>query len=340
VNARDPQTANPVVRIAPVLRYVGYLQAAGAPVGRLLQRAGIPAVLLDHPGAVVSLQNAFRFAELACRSLGTEHLGLQVGLARTLEDLGPYGQMLQRSLTVHEYLRKGVSLYNMLMTGQRLWLSRHGREFRLNIATVGATGVAAYQSQMETLVVTISELREAAGPNWTPEEISLAYRSREDFPNIDLFAGSQLFRGTGKTYLNIPRGLMASRFSSGGRELSTANMDPPAGRRLPEDLGGLVRLQIESLLSDRAYLIDSVAETLNMSRRSLQRKLAAQGLTYSHLLTEARMTQAGRWLETSDMPIAEIAFALGYTDASNFTRAFRWQTGVSPQAFREKAGRT
>jgi AraC-like DNA-binding protein len=47
------------------------------------------------------------------------------------------------------------------------------------------------------------------------------------------------------------------------------------------------------------------------------------------------MRLAARWLAHSDKPIAEIAFDLGYQDASNFTRAFRRQIGASPQAFRD-----
>ena len=98
-----------------------------------------------------------------------------------------------------------------------------------------------------------------------------------------------------------------------------------------------MQLQIECLLSDRKLQIDTLAETLAMSTRSLQRGLARQGLTYSQLLAETRIRRAAHWLENSDKPIAEIAFDLRYTDASNFTRAFRMQTGVSPQAFRNKS---
>jgi len=40
------------------------------------------------------------------------------------------------------------------------------------------------------------------------------------------------------------------------------------------------------------------------------------------------------WLDRSDKPVTEIALALGYTDASNFARAFRRHTGLSPRAYR------
>ena len=111
----------------------------------------------------------------------------------------------------------------------------------------------------------------------------------------------------------------------------------PLWRSLPENLGDLVQLQIESLLSDGLFQIDTIAESLTLSRRTLQRSLAEQGLSYAQLLTDVRMRQAARWLESTEIPIAEIAYALGYNEASNFTRAFRRQIGVSPQAFRDSA---
>jgi len=325
--------------VASLLRYTGYLRSTGAPIGRLLACSRIPVGLLDHPAAAVPMENAFRFAELACRTLGTEHLGVHVGLASLLADLGPYGEMLQRSLTLHDYLRKGIALYNMLMTGQRLWLSGHGKELRFNISTVGDSGIAAYQSQMETIVVTIAKIREAAGRNWSPEEISLAYRSREDLPDIDLFAASRVRRGTGETYFTIPRALTGLRFPNGRGDIPTRDPSSPGDRPLPQNLYGLLQLQIENLLPVRTFEIDTVAETLAMSRRTLQRSLERLGLTYSQALAEARMRRAAVWLEIGDKPIGEIAFELGYTDPSNFTRAFRRHTGVSPRAFRDNARR-
>ena len=64
---------------------------------------------------------AFRWAELACRSLGTEHLGLHVGCETPIEDLGPYGRELARARTLQQYLRQGISLYGAVVTGQRFW---------------------------------------------------------------------------------------------------------------------------------------------------------------------------------------------------------------------------
>jgi AraC-like DNA-binding protein len=320
-----------------LLRYVHYLEAVGAPVGRLLMRAGIPAVLLDHPASAVPLPSAFRFGELACRAIDSEHLGLHVGLSCQLDDVGPYGDILQNSLTLDEYLRKAVSLYNLTTTGQRLWLSEHGKELRLNISTDGGTGVAAYQAHLEALVVTIIKLREVAGADWSPREIGLAHRARESVPDVDLFAGSRILRGTTESYVTFPRKLLIEHFPNAVGASSTGHRESPASHPLPRDLVSAVRLQIETLLPARAYPIDTIAETLAVSTRSLQRRLAEQGLTYSKVLAETRLRLAANRLKNTDIPVAEIAFDLGYTDASNFTRAFRAKTGVSPRAFRDNA---
>ena len=70
------------------------------------------------------------------------------------------------------------------------------------------------------------------------------------------------------------------------------------------------------------------------SIRTLQRRLAEDGLTYSQLISRLRYQQAIHWLVNSDLKIIEIAAELGYQDAAHFTRAFKRWTGVSPQTFR------
>jgi AraC-like DNA-binding protein len=323
------------MRVAVLSRYIRYLESVGAPVDRLLARAGIPAVLLGNPMALVPQESAARFIDLACRYIGTEHLGVQVSLALRLDDLGPYGQMLYRALTLHEYLRKGIGFYDAMVTGQRIWLSEHGEELRFNVANLYQTGGTAYQTEMETLVPSLERCREAAGPDWSPREISLGHRTKTALPDVELFDGSRIVRGTGETYFTFPRSLLKRRFPTvGDSERATDNSACGLDHPLPNDFGGLVQMQIASFLRLGAYEVDAIAESLAMSKRSLQRLLAEQGLSFSRMLAEARQRRAVDWLETTDKPVGEIAFDLGYTDSSNFSRAFRREIGMTPHSFR------
>jgi AraC-like DNA-binding protein len=81
-----------------------------------------------------------------------------------------------------------------------------------------------------------------------------------------------------------------------------------------------------------------IAKKMHMSVRTLKRKLEVDGTSYSELLDEQRRGKAMLLLRRDDLAIEEIADRLGYSDAANFTRAFRRWTGTTPKAFRA-AGR-
>jgi AraC-like DNA-binding protein len=84
--------------------------------------------------------------------------------------------------------------------------------------------------------------------------------------------------------------------------------------------------------------VEEVARLLHVSTRTLKRKLAALGTSYTAILDETRRQRALLLLEDRALPLAEIAERLGYTELPNFTRAFRKWTGTTPAAYRRRAG--
>ena len=72
-----------------------------------------------------------------------------------------------------------------------------------------------------------------------------------------------------------------------------------------------------------------------MSRRTLQRRLFEAEMSFTQLLDQTRFETARELLGTdSEIPITEVAHALGYENLSNFSRAFKRWSGVSPRQFR------
>ena len=69
---------------------------------------------------------------------------------------------------------------------------------------------------------------------------------------------------------------------------------------------------------------------------SLQLKLAQRGTTFQDLLSETRHELALRYLAQRALSVTEITFLLGFTDTSNFTRAFKRWTGSSPTLYRAR----
>jgi AraC-like DNA-binding protein len=84
--------------------------------------------------------------------------------------------------------------------------------------------------------------------------------------------------------------------------------------------------------------IEAIARTLGTSVRSLQRQLAAAGVSYKRLLAQARMDAAERYLTDSPLSIGEVAYLLGYSEPSAFNRAFKRWYNETPRAFRDHHG--
>ncbi|MEM9056370.1 MAG: AraC family transcriptional regulator ligand-binding domain-containing protein [Pseudomonadota bacterium] len=85
--------------------------------------------------------------------------------------------------------------------------------------------------------------------------------------------------------------------------------------------------------------LEAVAAHLNLSPRSLLRKLSQRGTTFRELVQGVHKTLAKEALLNGDEPVADIGYRLGYSDASNFGRAFRRWYGVSPGHYRQGRGR-
>lgn len=93
---------------------------------------------------------------------------------------------------------------------------------------------------------------------------------------------------------------------------------------------------ILELLPQGHPVIQQAAKKLSIPVRTLQRRLHDAGLTYSELVDEVRCDAACHLLKTEGSCLADIAAALGFSDPSNFSRAFQRWKGMSPSEFRTK----
>jgi len=92
------------------------------------------------------------------------------------------------------------------------------------------------------------------------------------------------------------------------------------------------QLLIEFLPSGDAHQ-DRVAHRLHRSASTLQRQLQGEGTSYREVLEDTRKQLARDYLEDRQYSHAQIAYLLGFSDQSNFSRAFKRWTGVPPRDF-------
>lgn len=94
-----------------------------------------------------------------------------------------------------------------------------------------------------------------------------------------------------------------------------------------------VKALFPDALNRQKFKIEDLARALNLSTRTIQRKLKEEGYTYQVLLDETRLQLAKVYLQENELSMNEIAFMVGYQEQSSFNHAFKNWTGQSPREF-------
>ena len=114
------------------------------------------------------------------------------------------------------------------------------------------------------------------------------------------------------------------------RAVNEALLDDMLRSRTRDDLASQVRDAISRLLPGGRCTQQAVAEALHLSLRSLQRKLAEQHTSFREQLERTRRELADRHLRAGQVSVTEVAYLVGFSDASSFARAYKRWTGQAP----------
>lgn len=95
--------------------------------------------------------------------------------------------------------------------------------------------------------------------------------------------------------------------------------------------------QIKQLITQNLYQgtlsIDTIAQQLNVSRRTLQRHLNQENIQYRELVEQSKQAMAKKLLQENQLPLTTVAGILGFSEQSSFNRAFKRWTGLSPKSY-------
>ena len=336
--AATTMTAVPMVRSSAVLPFAGFAEQIGVPVETLLAEARLPhAIVYTGTETLVPLNHAFQFVYRLARKEGLGQLGFLVGSRTEFQTLGAFGRLVLQSLTLHEALEKISQVIHLYNSAQHIWIDSLAGRARVN-TVYRPKSVSGWQfGEQYTLALLINCIRVATGPNWQPDEIHLE-------PSLhDLMGGrNDVLNGipvkmAQVSALVFDRKLMSTPLlrnqlaSAGVREdhYQALIASAPA-TDLPTSISQLALMSFP----DRHAQIGWIASAAGLSVRTLQRRLADHGLDYSALIDRVRFDHAQHLLRDPGRNLIDIAYDLGYTDASSLTRAFRRWTGTTPTTFR------
>jgi AraC-like DNA-binding protein len=310
---------------------------------RLLRGAGLEPATLGNHDATHSLLSILTFLENAASETRDECFGLEFAMQLPLPDLDVLGYVMLHSPTLEAGLVNASRYYAVQQTLGQLSLSK-GPHAQVTYALPVPAGVPTRQLVDVVLAALVKYGREATGQrSCSPLQVQFGHAAPADPSRFE-----QFFRAP----VSFGQPVNALLFSLDDLQLSIESPDPrllPILQRHADDLlaripatgtfADTVRRLIIDMLKAGNVAIEDAATRLDTTPRGLQRRLRECGSSYQLLLAETRLALAQRYLTAQTLSLTEIAYLLGYSDLSAFSRAFRRWKGQSPLAFRQRSGR-
>lgn len=175
-------------------------------------------------------------------------------------------------------------------------------------------------------------LKSAAGRDWETSKV-IAVLPDTSLVSQDLLPSTSVLSGQAGLILRFPSTYLAEPMPAVSPPADFVEVNIPD--ELEKTLAERVRQLIEHRISEPDLGVNTIAQDLGMSRWKLQSLLKAEGLTISEIREDVRQRLAIDLVENTKDTIAAIAASLGYTNSSNFTRAFRGWIGKSPRDLRK-----
>lgn len=317
---------------------VEYLQERGVDPGKLLERIDI-----NRESVETSLPGWVRLLDTATQFLNQPELPALAGVSLQPRHLGALGQVLMSCSDLKEAYGQLARYIRLLGQIGQPELIEDGNEARL----LWHWPFDSSPPQSVALFMLAARVRFM---RWLSDRPGLKVNAMiHGQPIGDISVFKKVFGGT--VIFNAPQSQLIFPADQLRLKVVTAGL---ATKRDAEALAinHLARLSKEDHLVDQIKLIlttrmasgnlalSETAAALHLSTRTLQRKLNSENISYRQLLNEAREAQAQMLLKDPHLPLAEIAFLLGYRDQSTFNNAYRRWLKISPGQWRQIKSRT
>jgi AraC-like DNA-binding protein len=307
-------------------------------VAFLAQRAGITRKQFEEPSLRIPVERQITFLDLVAERLPDDFLGFHLASAIDLRELGLLYYVLASSDTLGDALRRGQRYCSIQNEGV---LVKYRDDGPVVVSLhYNAVRRLTDRHQIEFFVTTIVRLcRQLVAWRLNPIRVKLTHRRTEVPGDVAACLGCEFVFGSEIDEIEYPpssgRLPVASADGSLNRLLIKYCEEALSSRQLKARSWRLaVENTLAPLLPHGQGRLSEVAARLGVGIRTLERRLAGEGVSFIDVLDGLRFELAKRYLHEPTLPISQIAWLLGYAGPSAFTHSFRRWTGKPPTELR------
>ena len=335
-----PQSAGIVYALGPKA-VVQAAAALGVDANTLLRDAHISPSLLRDSSEPIPLDRYLTLYRLALERTADPDFGLYVGHIIYFSGLNLHLYMTTICRTLKEYFNVIPSTIRLRGDTGRVLIRAEGDSICLEWHPLDER-VATWRPVVDEMLMSSVEIINAICA--LPVHVRAAeftYTAPDDIRALKRAFGPNLKFGSEVSCLYFSRAALRYPLIDLGFELTRDFWVEPASIFSQEQGDDPfirdTRAAIRRALPGGSLTIDSLAEELGVSRRTLQRRLSTYGVSFKRILQDVRQEQARRYLDDPRLAITEIALLLGYSDQASFSNAFKVWSGCAPTEYRQKA---
>lgn len=316
-----------------------HLRDIGVDPANVLRRAGLAEGLLQRPGARLTAPDFHSLWHSLEAEAGDPCFPVRLCESARSETFSPplFAALCSPNLRV---ALERIACYKSLVAPVRFDVAETRDGVKVELSWLGSVAPPVSLVMME-LMFCVALARMGTRENIVPIEVTATAFPPSTGP-YEGFLGTRVRRG--------PTNSMHFSRIDAARPFLTTNdtlwelFEPALRVRLADlDASATTTERVRSTLLDGlpsgSGSMEAAAARLMLSRRTLQRRLEAEGTSYQLVLRQTREALARHYLRETNLPVAEISFLLGFDEPNSLHRAFRLWTGITPDAFRRARGR-
>jgi AraC-like DNA-binding protein len=317
-----------------VRAFVDALEQLGFDVASLLAHVGLRRAELDDPDATIPGAAFSAAICLACEQRRLPNLGAHLAAVTPIGAYPLLDYLVVTTDNVGGALEQLVRYFHLADAPVQLAIAEEGDVVRLLVQRPMTTFVADYETS-----IIVHHLRQETERRLKPLHVSLEHEP-ESLADLE-----RLF----DCPVRAPSTWTGIEFSRDSLRLPLRRRDPAlrgvleghagqvvARASIAEDEATVdrVRAAVVSRLARGVPPIGIIARQLAIAPRTLQRRLAAEGLSFQQVVDVARREAAERLLTDASISVGEVGYLLGFSEPSAFHRAFKRWHSITPQAYR------
>lgn len=314
-------------------KYHTILDRYGVNTGRALKEIGLPEDFLESEEPAMTVTQYYRFIDAIGKQRPPAEVAIDAAKSELAIKQSPEIYAAYQSQNARQCIRR-IGMYKQILGLVRYHIEETKDHMCIELSLADGTDIPVFLAEFEFCFL-LNLIRRATGKSVRPERVSIF--GERSIPAIENFLGRRL-EGDGKTFICLSKSNIEFPFRFND-EREWMKYEPEIFCRMYglENKGEFIRsLQyaLIHLLPTGTVTLDGVARELNISRRTLQRRLNDRNTSYREELDDVRLHMSEYFLKNSESSVETIAYALAYMEHNSFSRAFRKWTGMTTTEYR------